>query len=216
MKLLGLRITYFASLLGALASCTSCKEHTAHKTPAVHAKPGPEESFSYILDTFRRRIEETPVGFVMTDPSGRSTMTGTNKVSAHDVIKPAKDGDPYKATITVESQSNYSIRRTKDSGEDKAREKNAKADSLGNEADKQNGVESFDPSVAGGPPAAEPSKPAASSHGVDETVTRRPDVERRTYELLYKSGRWELVTELNKETEQSIQNAFKSALETQD
>ena len=64
--------------------------------------------------------------------------------------------------------------------------------------------------------AAEPSKPAASSHGGDETVTRRPDVERRTYELLYKSGRWELVTELNKETEQSIQNAFKSALETQD
>lgn len=170
-----------------------------------------------VMDTFRRRMEDSPIGFVVSDASGRSTMSGSNKVT-YELIKPAKEGDPYKAEVTVESTSSYSILRTKDSGDEKQRDKgsNAKSDSLLKDADKERGVESFDPSVAGGASeSTEPSKSAATPHGGEGTVARRPDVERRTYELIYKDGRWGLVTELNKETEQSIQNAFRSALETQ-
>jgi hypothetical protein len=46
-------------------------------------------------------------------------------------------------------------------------------------------------------------------------VARRPEEETRKYELDYVDGRWKLVTELNPDTESSIQNAFKNALDTQ-
>lgn len=217
MKLLGFRIVLSTSFLCALAVCLSCTHHEGGKGTAARPKPGPEETFQMVMDTFRRRIEDSPIGFVVSDASGRSTMSGSNKVT-YELIKPAKDGDPYKAEVTVESKSNYSILRTKEGGDEKQREKdgNGKSDSLLKDADKENGVESFDPSVAGAPgPNAEPGGAAAIPHGSEGTVARRPDVERRTYELIFKDGRWGLVTELNKETEQSVQNAFRSAFETQ-
>lgn len=217
MRLLGIRIALSTSFLCALAACSSCTHHEAGKGTAARPKPGPEVTFEMVMDTFRRRIEDSPIGFVVSDANGRSTMSGSNKVSSK-LIPPAKEGDPYRAEVTVESKSSYSILRTKDSGDEKQREKDAdtKSDSLLKDADKANGVESFDPSVAGGPATSADSGGAAPApHGGEGTVARRPDVERRTYELIYKDGRWGLVTELNKETEQSVQNAFHSAFETQ-
>jgi hypothetical protein len=218
MKLLGIRLAFLATSLGVAAACISCSHQDTHNSKAAtakNAKPGPEESFDLIIETFRRRMEETPIGFVISDSSGRSTMTGTNKVS-HELIRPANETDPYKAVITVTSQSRYSIKRAKDSSEDADREKNAdpKADNPLAETGDDSGVESFDPGLIG-KPAAESSKTSGPARTTPDVIRRPPDEEVRKYELLYQNGRWILVTELSKETEQSIQNAFNSALDTQ-
>ena len=218
MKLLGIRLAFLATSLGVAATCISCSRQAANSNAsavAKNAKPGPEESFDLIIETFRRRMEETPIGFVISDSSGRSTMTGTNKVS-HELLRPANETDPYKAVVTVTSQSRYSIKRTKDSSEDAAREKNAdpKADNPLAETGDDKSVESFDPGLIG-KPAAEGSKTSTPARTTEDVIRRPPDDEVRKYELLYQDGRWILVTELSKETEQSIQNAFNSALSTQ-
>lgn len=212
MTLLGVRSTLLAAGLAVGACCVSCSHDVATSQTAAafkKAKPGPEESFKVIEEMFRRRVAETPVGFVVSDPRRRSTMTGTNKVSA-ELIRPTGPADPFKAVITVESQSRYSIKRLKDNSDAKAAEKNANTsgDSPLSDSGVEKGVEVFDPTF---------SKPVeiTSTHNTDDVIARRPDEVVRHYELLYENGRWTLVTELNKETEQSIQNAFKSALDTQ-
>ena len=218
MKLLGIRLAFLATSLGVAAACISCSRPAANSNApaaAKNAKLGPVESFDLIIETFRRRMVETPIGFVISDSSGRSTMTGTNKVS-HELVSPANETDPYKAVVTVTSQSRYSIKRTKDSSEDADREKNSdpKADNPLAETGDDNGIESFDPGLIG-KPAAESPKAGAPARTTEDVVARRPDKEVGKYELLYQNGRWILVTELSKETEQSIQNAFNSALATQ-
>ncbi len=218
MKLLGIQLTVLATSLGVVAACISCSRQDPNGSKSVaakNAKPGPTESFDVIIETFRRRMEETPIGFVVSDSSGRSTMTGTNKVS-HELIRPANETDPYKAVITVASQSRYSIKRTKESSEDAAHEKNAdaKANNPLAEPGDDLGIESFDAGLISKPVADSP-KTDAPARTTEDVVARRPDEEVRKYELLYQNGRWILVTELNKETEQSIQNAFDSALNTQ-
>ena len=48
-----------------------------------------------------------------------------------------------------------------------------------------------------------------------ETVTRRPDVQTRKYELVYENNKWLLTTTLDLKTEKSIQFAFDEALSIQ-
>ena len=98
----------WALLLFVAASCTSCSDGKPSPAAASrNAKPTPEESFNTIVETFRRRIEDTPVGFVASNSTGRSSMIGTNKVSS-ELIRPTNEADPYKAVITVTSESRYS------------------------------------------------------------------------------------------------------------
>jgi hypothetical protein len=198
--------------LGVVASCThqSSATGTAAKK---HGKPGPEESFQVIMDTFRRRMEETPVGFVVNNPNGRSTMTGTNKVS-YEVSAPKSADEKYKAVVTVKSQSRYSVKVSTEAPDDAGHEKGPKNDRLLPDKEKdQKGSESFEPNFAKG--ASETSKSNSSSTHVTEQVMPHEDVEEHKYDLLYQDGKWILVTELNQETEQAVQNAFKTALETQ-
>jgi hypothetical protein len=214
MKLLGIQTALLMAIVIGAASCTSCSDESTKGTgtPASKfIKPTPEESLTFIMDTFKRRIEETPIGFVIADSNGRSTMTGTNKVS-YEVIKPAEGATGLKAVVTVTSQSRYSIKRTKETSDSNADDANAKrADPLADPADEENGVESFDP-VVSGKSAVEPSSSAPRS---EDVVARRPDEETRKYELVYEGDRWKLVTELDPDTESSIQNAFKNALDSQ-
>ena len=216
MKLLGIQTALLIAIVAGAASCISCTgESTGGKTATPASKfikPTPEESLTFIMDTFKRRIEETPIGFVIADSNGRSTMTGTNKVS-YEVIKPAEGANTLKAVVTVTTQSRYSIKRTKETSEGDSDDENSKrADPLADPADEENGVESFDP-VISGRPAAESS--TSSAPRSEDVVARRPDEESRKYELVYEGDRWKLVTELDPDTESSIQNAFKNALDSQ-
>jgi hypothetical protein len=212
MKLLGTRIVLVVIAAAGAVSCISC-DRQAGSSSAVGSskilKPTPEDTLSFVMETFRRRVEETPIGFVIADSNGRSTMTGTNKVS-YEIIRPADGGDKLKAIVTVTSQSRYSIKRSKES-EEKPEEQAANKSSLDSAEDEQNGVESFDPSVA----SKQSADTSLSTGRSEDVVARRPEEETRKYELDYVDGRWTLVTQLNPETESSIQNAFKNALDVQ-
>lgn len=206
----GVRQLCFLAALGSCLASLSCNRGDSNPSQAAgtkSAKPAPEESLDLIMATFRRRMEETPIGFVVADGNGRSTLIGTNKVSC-EVLRPANPSDPYKAVVTVVSRSTYSIKRTKDNPQEEGGPKSKDDASVV-------GGEEFVSTNAGGQAPAEPVAGGESAKSSDDVVARRPDEEVRKYELLHRNGKWVLTTELNKETEQSIQNAFNSALAVQ-
>jgi hypothetical protein len=215
MRLIGFRFTVLAIGVITVLSGISCNDHSAGtKRAAVNAKPGPEESFETIMEMFHRRMEETPIGFVVTDSNSRSTLTGTNEVS-HELIKPADPGAPYKAVVTVKSKSRYWIARTKET-DDSDREKAAKDAAARNDAaateSSDEKTKSFEPAVSA---PADGTRSHLSPIAGERTALPSSDDDTRKYELVYENGRWKLVTELNPETEQSVQNAFNNALDTQ-
>lgn len=198
-----------------IACCVSCNRQASNSaTAAKNTKPGPEVSFDGIMDMFRRRMEETPIGFVATNSSGRSAMTGTNKVS-YELIRPTSKGEPYKAVVTVTSQSHYSILRTTETSKDESRDKANGEKSSGTLDETDPDAISLD-SNSSDPAADEGStqRKSATRPG-EEKVSRQKDEEIRKYELIYEGGRWSLVTKLNDQTEKAIENAFSNALDTQ-
>jgi hypothetical protein len=215
MTSLGARSSYLAILVCLLGACASCTHQSAATTTAAakkHAKPGPEESFQAIIDTFRRRMEETPVGLVVTNANGRSSMAGSNKVS-YELMPPKTENDPYKATITVKSEFRYSVKVSSETSDESGHEKSGnKNDRIMSDKD-QKGSAPFESGI--GKSSTDSSKSAAAPTHPTEQVLPRTDDEEHKYNLVYRDGQWILVTELNKETEQAVQNAFKSALATQ-
>jgi len=215
-----IRVQHILLAMGAIAalSGTSCNHHSAgtKHTAAANAKVGPEESFQPIIEMFRRRMEETPVGFVVSDASSRSTLTGTNKVS-HEVIKPQNPDESYKAIITVTSQSRYWVARTKEDEESdrdkESKDAAAKNEKLSTDAPDEKNGKSFDPA---GSVSGDSSRSGPGSIIGERTSIPSSDKDERKYELVYENGKWKLVTQLNPETEQSVQHAFENALATQD
>jgi hypothetical protein len=212
--------TLHSALIGAAltisAAGTSCRQQSEIAgQPAAAARSGeygPEESFEFIVETFRRGVEDIPIGFVIHEAGGHSRMTGTNEVS-HELIRPAKKDDRYRAVITVESQWNYSIQRSKEpdesDGDDPANE------GAGNLSQSEaSDAQILDPALVG--TQDEGSRPASgNADNTDITVTRKAERQVRTYNLVYENGRWVLTTKLDPNTEKSIQYAFDRALETQ-
>ncbi len=213
MKSSGVRYACLAVASCLLAACLSCNHSSSGpQAKAPHAKPGPKESFETIMETFKRRMEDTPVGFVVNNSNGRSSLTGQNKVD-YELIEPKTEADPYKAVVKVTSRSRYSVKVQSEVPDESAHEKNAKKSDHILPDKSAKGEESFDSSL--GKASSDDSKSAATSTHTSEQVIPHEDNEERKYELLYQDGRWVLVTELNKETEQAVQNAFKTALDTQ-
>jgi hypothetical protein len=216
MKSSGVRYACFAVASCLLAACVSCN-HSSSGSPSAtshqRAKPGPKESFDTIMETFKRRMEDTPVGFVVNNSNGRSSLTGQNKVD-YELIEPKTESDPFKAVVKVTSRSRYSMKVQSEVPDESAREKNAKkTEHMLPEKTTKGQEQPFDPSAA--KPSPDDSKSAATPTRTSEQVIPHEDNEVRKYDLLYQDGRWILVTELNKETEQAVQNAFKTALDTQ-
>lgn len=176
--------------------------------PPRHANPTPEQAFDTIFDTFRRRIEDTPVGFVVNDSTSRTSLVGTNKVSK-ELFPPAKEGEPYKAVITVTSESRYSILRTKES-DDNTTDQNSGRKNNDPLAETNEAGEPVEPTL---PPKSDVGKGRIGADVIGPPAQGKPDV--RKYDLNYENGRWVLKTKLDTKTEQSIQNAFRNALDTQ-
>jgi hypothetical protein len=212
MKLNGVRIGLLIACIAA-ASCISCNNQGSKPVTATTAKPGPEESFSLIWDTFRRRMEETPVGFVTVDSGTRSLLTGSNKVS-YELIRPTSPTENYKAVITVTTESKYSLRRTKDDLPEEQPDANANEDTTLKNPNDKNVGEVFDSGFKS-TPQPDATKSRSTSPSTEDTVVQHPDKTERKCELVYENGRWKLITELNKDTEGALQNAFHDALATQ-
>lgn len=211
MKFVSLRLVLLAILIASCVANISCNHDEGHakSTASKGTKPAAEESFDLIMTTFRRRMEETPLGFVVKDRGGHSTFTGKNKVT-DELIRPANPNEPYRAVITVASESRYSITRTKESTQDENRERNPNNGDSAKPGDETR-VETSD----GGQAGKNAEAPKDTTHTTDDVVARRPEEEVHKYELLYKDGRWMLITKLDQKTELSIQNAFDSALAVQ-
>ena len=183
------------------------------------AKPAPEQSFDLIMATFKRRIEDAPSGFVTPQVGGHSRMIASNKVTSK-VLPPAKDGEPYRAEVTVASRSRYSLQRSIDESEDTSQKKDERkeqrsnADSLENPGNIGSGVDILDPGLVS-PSGGEGQDRRGGPDLAESVVSRRIDEEKRTFELEYQNGRWALITKTDPETERSIQSAFEEALATQ-
>ena len=152
MKPFGFRLTLLAVFVVVAASSVSCNrdEAQAVKT-AKNTKPAPEESYAVIMETFHRRMSDVPLGFVISDSSGRTTMTGKTTVE-DELIRPKNENEPYKAIITVSTESHYSLRRSKEDSEGTDREKNADSNAANSPSDGHGtgGVESYDSALVRG------------------------------------------------------------------
>src|SRR6478609_5434991 len=111
MKSSGVRYVSFAVMACLVAACISCNHSSGGSQAAsrAHVKPGPKEGFQVIMDTFKRRMEDTSVGFVVNNSNGRSSLTGQNKVD-YELIEPKTESDPWKAIVKMTTQSRYSVK----------------------------------------------------------------------------------------------------------
>jgi hypothetical protein len=189
-----------------------CDRPAANGKPAATAKSSPEDRYNNIMDSFRRKIDGQPVGFVVTDNGSRSMMVGSSKVTS-ELIRPDTPDGHFKAVVTVTTETRYSLRRAPKSAEETDREKNSKNQNSSALTDKdKQGVGILEPDLTpsrGENPQAAP-KPKQPE---EDTVTRRtppPDV--RKYKLVDDGEQWVLITKLDPKTEASIQFAFNEAL----
>ena len=166
------------------------------------------------MESFRHSMEDSRIGFVMYDKGGHSMMVGQRKVG-QELIRPAKGGDAYKAIITVTSESRYSVQRSPGESQDEDKKQDSEQDNanIAEETTDANGVEILDSNLVSKPGSAAPRKSLIESG--KSAVARRPDVDIRTYELVYEGGHWVLATKLDLKTELSIQHAFEIALKAQ-
>ncbi len=208
----------WASLFGAFlvaVACTGCRREPSTAEQAV-AHATPEQGFEEIVRVFKDGIESpggSASGFVAQNTGASSRFQVSNTVTSQ-LIKPAKPDDPYRGTITVTSQSIYSIRMAPDDDEKKDDDKNASANNRQNPLDTtdttNSGFESFDKGLVSQPPSDD------KSSGSDAPIVqRRPDKVGHTYDLVYQGNSWKLVTKLDPKTEASIENAFERALRLQ-
>ena len=210
-----LRRSILVLSLAAPALSAGCDRHLASGKPAAIATSTPEERFQHVLDSFRRKIEGQPVGFVVAEGGVRTTAMGTNTVTS-ELIRPENADGHFKAVITVTSQSRYSLRRTK-SGDESEHEKNAQnqgADSLADPKEKQ-GIGILEPDLASSPRNETSPSAAKTTHPAEDIVTRRRHDDIRKYELEDDDGRWVLITKPDPKTEQAIEFAFTEALARQ-
>jgi hypothetical protein len=210
-------LTTVATLAAGSMGCTDSSNLSAGPSGGetrTLQKSGPEDSFDVILETFRRGVEGVKIGFVARREGGHSMMSGDNKVS-HELIPPRNDGDPYKAIITVESQSSYSLQRTITTDDHEENNNSGSKNSSPGLGSEDNPVDILDSDLVGNP--TEAAAPSRAQANVDSTtIARRPQAPtKKSYELQYENGRWGLVTKLDPETEQGIKNAFDHALKTQ-
>jgi hypothetical protein len=201
-----------------------CQQSSPTKVSQSDARPAAEQSFDEISQIVKNALETgaggMQGGFVSEKANARSHFSVHNTVSSK-VIPPADPGETYRATITVTSRTDYSLRRIPESekkGDEKEKSKHGGQDSGVNPLDDSrgtgstaNGVEVLDDSLI-----TSPTKPTRPLPGQPEdSVARRADEEVRNYDLAYENNRWVLKTDLDLKTELSVKNAFDYALKLQ-
>lgn len=189
----------------ATSSFTGCNGGTTSTTASdSESKPkelDPEESFELVVKTFRGFIERSSRQGFRSGFGGKSAnFTYSDRVTDQ-FIPPSNEGDVFRGTIIITTTSTYSLTRSQEEKKEK--------DSSSEEEEDQ-----LDPADLSDLKSRVPTK----SKGVDlrdSPVARRETKEVQTYELEFQKGRWALITELDPDTERSLQDAFKHALRQQ-
>jgi hypothetical protein len=206
------RLEFVLAFSVAVVALVGCDRDMA-ETTAAPATMTPEEKFELIVDTFRRAMETDASTVIATGGAGQQAAVSISNTVKHQLTPPAKEGELYRGTITVESYSHYSIQRTPSQqeavGDDEAGNETGSRTAGGVESN----VEISDAELIGGVS----SRPRRVPSVLGKTgPLARPNEHIRTFELEYRNGRWELVSKLDPETEQAVQTAFRHALKTQD
>jgi hypothetical protein len=203
-------------LLSALALSGCQQQPSAGAAGDALAKTAPEERFDHIIEIFRRGMETGPAGLPaggVSRQEGSYTSVAINNEVSHKLFPPAKEGDSYRATVTILSRTRYSMQRLPADAEKDAKrdDANTKDDASGGNATDA-GVEILDSDLISAPGGAgRRSTPAPGEAG----FLRRTDEETRKYELVYKDDRWTLITEIDETKEPAVAGAFKRALSSQ-
>lgn len=197
----------FLGLVGLVAasSFTGCNRGASPTNASEsESKPGkldPEDSFKFVVKTFRRNIERpNRQGFRSGSGGASSNFTYSDRVTEQ-FNPPSKEGGVFQGSIIITTISTYSITHAQE-------EKEEKNSSSEDEKDR------LDPADLTDLKSVAPSQ----GKGVDfrdSPVSRRETKEVQTYELEFQDGRWVLTTELDPDTERSLQEAFKHALRQQ-
>jgi len=206
-------------------TCAGCQSETSSANGGAAVRPGPKESFDGIVQFVRRQLEtgtsDIPSGFVMEKDGRRSQFVIRNDVTS-ELIPPSKEGDAYRATITVTSKSTYSLRRTEDSertdGDNgkKGSGQNSEQRSLLDDSDADSsGFAVFDNDLVTPAPKANAKDDDASAEDATTVVTRQVDEDESTFDFVYENSKWVLKTEPDPETERAIKAAFERALRMQ-
>lgn len=163
---------------------------------------------------------QAPSGFEIKNPDGRSRLLDSNQVST-EIIPPTKEGEPYRAKVTILSKSSYYLTKEREeSNETQDQDGDGRNNQLtpGSQepaAAGNTGIDILDPDLVASPRrdgSGLPQTPGSS----DTIVTRRSEAtDERVFDLEYKDGRWILLTKPNPQTEQAISNAFEQALSSQ-
>lgn len=211
-----------ALLLGVAVATLGCRQENERSEAAAQSSildpsTKPEQSFERIVEEFSRAVETrgdgVGSGFVIRGEEGRSRLSFENKVTSQ-LFPPAQSGDIYRGVITVTTRSSYFLQKysTPDSQRDERSDKPDQGmDQL--DAAEDEGMEVFDEQLV---TSSDTSSRSETSPGdQSDVVARRVDESVSEYELLYKNGRWVLVTELDPNTERSIANAFDHVLSSQ-
>jgi hypothetical protein len=216
-----IRFSYRRALVAALLTvvagigCQKKPDPAAAKAAAKPAPLTPEESFDIIVETFRRGIEDVPIGFDVQDNFGRRTMMTGKSVVTHTLVPPEKEGDPLKAEIKVVSDTQYSLQHSIETPDPQDADEAGESTTDGT-ATSGPDVQIFDPAVASEPGTAADRRGTPGKIDPNAvTVGQWPTSYERVYELVYENGRWKLLTKLDPNKEESIKVAFERALESQ-
>ena len=222
------RSAVISTVLGACMvglTCAGCQSETSSTQGGAAARPGPKESFDGIVQFVRRQLEtgtsEIPSGFVMEKHGRRSQFVIRNDVTS-ELIPPSKEGEAYRATITVTSKSTYSLRRTEesertdgDNGKRGSDEGYESGSLLGDSDADSSGFAVFDNDLVSPAPKSGAKDKDAAAEDATTVVTRQVDEDESKFDFAYENGKWVLKTEPDPETERSIKAAFERALRMQ-
>ncbi|MEX2315836.1 MAG: hypothetical protein WD669_01700 [Pirellulales bacterium] len=217
-RLCGLNIGWtIAAIVAAIASA-GCQK----SAPVVAAaRPTAEESYRFILDTFRRGIETgsggVMPGLVTRQNGGGYTAVSVNNKVSDELIPPTKAGEPYRAKITVTSRSRYSRVPAGADGKTGRDDEAGAGDDFGATGDAaitDPTIDILEPGLIGSPGSARGGRRGPRGT-TDVPLTRPAEEEVRVYELVYRNDRWELITEIDQKNDQAVQRAFEHALGTQ-
>jgi hypothetical protein len=206
-------------LVGAgLILVAGCNQEVAPPAPAVAARPGPEQSFEEIVKLFKNGMElpGSNLSEVLPQDARASSRIQVHNSVTSQLIPPTKTDEFYRGTITVSTQSMYSMRRANNGEKESDDEfQNSAGDNGFGTLEESDGAgtefQSFDKGLIAGATSDEKNSEA----GETPIVQRRPEKDDRNYELIYREGRWQLLTKLDPKTEASVANAFERALRLQ-
>ena len=201
---------------------TGCRDESSSSGNGTVSRPGPEESFTGIVQFVQRQLETGPGSipgrFVIENGGRRSQFIVRNDVTS-ELIPPSKQGETYRGKITVESRSTYSLRRTEeldkaDANTESDSDKTTEQRSMFDDSDSSStGIEVLDSDLVA--PSSD-NRSADTPDGEPTTVVaRQEDMNVSTFEFSYENDRWVLKTEPDADTERAIKRAFERALRMQ-